>query len=436
MARPVEANPPSVYFHFWWPLALTGWLALLVQQVQNGVVARWQDAAGELAVFAIAGSLFSMFGDLLAFLSQTSNALGRNRDSRRSVLRFTLALCGALSLPVCFMAFSPGGDRLVRLLFRVDDAMLAAVRSCLAWLSPLVLLNGFREYAIGLLLQARRTRTITTVNLAAAASSLAALFIGLRLGYRPALVLAASLSISTALQACIFWILARRLRGRFAREGTKARPWGEIFAFFWPTALTSLIFSLSRPVIFSFASRAPDPVITIAALRIAFDFAILFQNPLNQVRHLFITFGFKGLAGVRRFVIRLTFVSIGAFALVAFTPLGDFLMAHLLGSRGEMTRRALEAIRPLVPIPIFITVRNYYHGLAMLHRKTLAMAVGSLGRFTAIYLSASLFFMAGGLGHVSGAACLMFGFFAEMLLVLVFARGMGTGERGERLPQE
>lgn len=418
-------------YQFWWPLALTGFLGHGVNQIQNGVAARWQDAAAELAIYAIAGSLFSLFGDLLSFLSQTSNALGRNARSRADVQAFMIRLCALLSLPIVFMAFLPGGDHLIRLLFRVDEGMLSAVRLCLAWLSPLVMLHGFREHAIGLLLQARRARTITVLNIAMAAVSLGVLAGGLLLGFRPALVLSASQCIATALQCVALFALISRHREAFAKEGRQGRSRREIFAFFWPTALTSLIFSLSRPVIFSFASRAPDPVLTIASLRVAFDFAVIFNNPLNQVRHLFITFGFKGLAVARRFIAMVAGTSTGLFALVAFTPLGGWVLGVLLGA-GPMTPRAVQSVVFLVPIPIFITVRNYYHGLAMLHHKTLAMAVGSLARFSAIYLGASLFFMTGRLDHQTGAVCLSLGFLAEMLFVLVFARGMSLAPREEK----
>ena len=39
----------------------------------------------------------------------------------------------------------------------------------------------------------------------------------------------------------------------------------------------------------------PDGLLTIAALRVAFDFSMIFQQAANQFRHFFITFGFTDL---------------------------------------------------------------------------------------------------------------------------------------------
>lgn len=40
------------YWRFYWPLALTGMVTLVGRQFQNGVLASYEDAAGELAAFA------------------------------------------------------------------------------------------------------------------------------------------------------------------------------------------------------------------------------------------------------------------------------------------------------------------------------------------------------------------------------------------------
>lgn len=410
------------YFSFWWPLAITGWIGHAVGQAQNGAVVRWQDGVAEIALFTVASSLFSLFGDLLSFMSQTVNTLGRNPLSRRVVLRFTLTLCSALTLPLLALAFLPGGDWVIGVLFKISGERLETVRLLLALLSPLAILQGLRDYGTGLLLQASRTKAVIALQIISAALTLGSLFGGLASGHRPSLVLAFSGLVTTAIHALLVLILAKRWGRELAQEKAIPVTGKSIFSFFWPTALTSLIFSLSRPIIFSFASRGADPFTTIAALRVAFDFAILFNNPLNQVRHLYLTFGSKELPQVRRFVMYLTGVSVGIFALVAFSPLGSWVMQGILGGGPGLWPRASEALMPLVPIPFFISMRNHYHGLAMLGRKTLGMAVGSLGRFSAIYVAASLLFMSGFLNHITGAACLAFGFFAEMILVMVFGR--------------
>ena len=49
------------YWRFFWPLSLTGLAMLLARQFQNGAVARYPDATHELAVYALATSVFGFF---------------------------------------------------------------------------------------------------------------------------------------------------------------------------------------------------------------------------------------------------------------------------------------------------------------------------------------------------------------------------------------
>lgn len=421
------------YFGYWWPLAITGWIAQLVSQVQNGMTVRLQDGVAEIALFTVAASLLHMFGDLLSFMSQTVNTLGRNHKSRRAVLTFIFRICGILTLPILVLAWLPAGDDWVGALFKLETADRNLVRDCLRILSPMVFLGGLRDYGMGLLLQERRTRAIIVLQGILAGVTLGTLLGALSLGLRVSMALCLSTVLATATQAALSLFLARRWARDLARESGAAVTQKEIFAFFWPTAMTSLIFSLSRPIIFAFASRGANPLPTIAALRVAFDFAILFNNPLNQVRHLYLTFGVKELEGVKRFVKILTAACVGIFALVAFTPVGTWVMKGIVGTHETLWPMASQALMPLVAIPFFISVRNHFHGMAMLERKTLGMAVGSLGRFAAIYLAASLFYMTGLMNHVAASACLAVGFFAEMALVMIFARAnaLAPDERGD-----
>ena len=69
----------------------------------------------------------------------------------------------------------------------------------------------------------------------------------------------------------------------------------ELAHFFIPVSTTGVMFALSRPILFAFVARVPDGLLTIAALRVAFDFSMIFQQAANQFRHFFITFGFTDM---------------------------------------------------------------------------------------------------------------------------------------------
>jgi hypothetical protein len=134
---------------------------------------------------------------------------------------------------------------------------------------------------------------------------------------------------------------------------------------------------------------------------------------LNQFRHLFITFGANETGQVRKFMQQVTVWVVGAMALVAATPLSALLFSRLLGLDPGLTAMARQTLWVLVFIPIAISFRNYYHGLALVQRRTAGMALGSAMRIGAIFLSAAALLSLHWLNHVTAAATLVLGFTAE-----------------------
>ncbi|MBN1675557.1 MAG: hypothetical protein JXR37_31235 [Kiritimatiellae bacterium] len=416
------------YLAFYWPLALMGMATLIGRQFQNGTLSRYPNASRELATFAYAASTFELFAAALGFLPQMINVLGRSRAARRVCLRFTLLVCVLLSLPVAFMAFTPGGGALVARVFSIGGARLAAVVLYLRWLCPLVLIGGLRHHYTGLLVQARRTGVVTVLNVTDLATTAAVLVAGFHAGWRPVRTLAtARLTASVLVLALTYGAHKTRYDPALSASGERIT-YRQAWSFFWPVALTSIMFALSRPILYSFVSRAPGSEPHVAALRVAFDFALIFHMPVNSLRHLFATFGTEDLAGVRRFMVRLLLGVVGLMALVACTPLNTFVLRDLLGVEGEVLVMARDAVRILCLVPLVVAVRNYYHGLALVSRRTVSMGVGSLCRNGLIYLAAWAAYAQGALDHLWAAMILVFGFTAETAGV-VLARYAGARRR-------
>jgi hypothetical protein len=184
-------------------------------------------------------------------------------------------------------------------------------------------------------------------------------------------------------------------------------------------ALTSVMFSLSRPILYSFLGRLEDPQPTIAAMRVGFDFAMIFHNLLNQFRHLFVTFGGEDLAGVRRFMVRVTAAVVGGMVIVAASPVSTFVLREWIGVADAVLAMTRQALLVLCLLPAVVTFRNYFHGLAMVRRRTGPMGAGAIGRNVATYLLCLALFSVGWLNHVTAAATLVAGFVAETIVVVL-----------------
>ncbi len=411
------------YWRFYWPLLMMSLAMVVARQLQNATLARYPQAVREIVVFAYASSVYWIFNAVLAFVPQMTNVLGRSGRSRAVCLRFTVAVCLALTAPLLVLSFTPAGPLVLAALFDIEGPVLADVVRYLRLLSPLILLNGLRHFYTGLLVQAKRTGVVAMLNVAYVLLMLGVLLVGFHLGWNPAVTLVSAQAVPLAVQMVWSWHLCRMMNVRTLNSEGDEVSYRKALAFFWPVALTGVMFSITRPIIYSFAGRLEDPQPMVAALRVGFDLSMLFQMTSNQFRHVFVTFGHRNLAGLRRFMRRVVLVVTGLMLVTAVTPLKTLFIGHVLGWKPPVLEMAGHVFLVLCPVPLVIAWRNYYHGLAMVHRRTAGMFVGGISRNATAYLCCWGLLAMGHLTSASAAAVLVCGFFAEALAVIVYTRG-------------
>ena len=410
------------YLKFYWPLALTGLVLLLSRQFQNGVLARYPDAVRELAIYAFASGVFFILNAALVFVPQMANVLARSPRAHRVCLRFTLAACLLLSVPLVLLAFSPAGEALLAWIYGIEGATLQAVVKYLRYLLPLILIHGLRQYYTGMLVQAKRTGTVTILNVVYVAAVIGLLILGLTRRWQPVTTLALAQVVASAiylvLAFCLYVALYRFPAARDRRKLT----YREALSFFWPVATTSTMFALSRPIIYAFVARTPSSLTGVAALRVGFDFAMIFHSPLNQLRHFFVTFRRDDPAGKRKFVAWVTLGLTVLMLAVAATPVSGLVFRGLLNVHGEVLHMARHVLLILCLMPLIVTVRNAFHGGLMNRRRTNGMAVGGICRLLAIYAACWVLHAAGWLNHAAAAGVLLLGFAAETVVAAISVR--------------
>ena len=412
----------SQYWRFYWPLALTGVAMVLAIQFQNAALARYPEAVTELAVFALASGTFALFHAGLNFTAQLSTVYARSPTGTRRSRRFVAAASLALMLPLLVLTHTGAGLELIGRVYGIDRDLVARVAQYLTLMAPILFVTGQRGFYTGMLVQTRLTGFVTALNVGHLAITVAALVAGFSLGWQPvytlvgAQILAASAHwLGSALVCRAFYVPPSQPEHEQLRYGELAR-------FFWPVTITGLMFATSRPVLFAFVSRTPDGIASIAALRIAFDFSMMFQQAANQFRHFFVTFGLDDLPTKRRFM---ALVGVGItlmMAAVALTPLSEWVLEELMGIPRAVLLRSVDVILVMCLLPTIILVRNYYHGHLMVWRRTGGMAVGGILRVCGIALLAQLLHAAGLLDHIAAALTLLLGFAIETALVFVATR--------------
>ena len=406
------------YWAFYWPLALTGAVTVLGTQIQNGVLARMEDAAAALAAYAVAQAVLSLFNAAQAFAPQLTTRFARGPEAtarvRGFILGISLALAGLVALLATF------GQPLIIASFSLSPALQAQTFAFLLALAPIVWLNGLRFYLVGRLIQQERTGRVTVLNGVHLTVLIVSLAAGLALRLDPVLTLVGAQALAGLVHATL--AIGALRPGAEAAAGSEAESeevpsYQRLRAFFGPVVLTGIMFALSRPILYAAIGGTGDGILTIAALRIAFDFTFFFQQAANQFRHFFVTFGLDAMAEKRRFMIRVALGLTLAMALTAFTPLGPLLIAEGIGAEAEVTRRALAALQVMTLLPLLIILRNLFHGILMVEERTGGMALGSILRVLTIAGLAQLLTPVGLLTPSTAAWTLLAGFATETAVV-------------------
>jgi hypothetical protein len=410
------------YWRFYWPLALTGGAMVLAGQFQNGVLARYPEAVTELAVYALASGTFGLLHAGVNFVSQMSNVYARSEHGRRAAQSFVLLASFLLTVLLAVLAFTPLGPTFLHAIYNTNAEMTGRVISYLQLFVPLIVIDGMRQFRLGLLVQCKMTGRVTLLNVIQLTTTIVCLLAGFNAQLPAPYVLVGSQFIASSLHLILLsWIVRRdyRLPDKPEHEDLQ---YAELLRFFLPVATTGVMFAISRPVLYALIARTPDAIVSIAAMRVGFDVATLFQVTANQFRHFFVTFGNTDLPEKRRFMLLIGIAITAVMLLIAATPISNFILSDLIGITGDVLNYAREVLLWMCLLPALILWRNYYHGLLMVARKTNGMAMGGMMRVGGIYLFAQFLYLADALDYRTGTIILLLGFVLEATVVSVFYR--------------
>ena len=198
----------------------------------------------------------------------------------------------------------------------------------------------------------------------------------------------------------------------------------EVWVFFWPLALTTAMFTLSRPIINQLVTVAGEygdgslwSEEMLAALAVAFSFAMIFQMTINQLRNVYVTFALERPEDTLAFSRQLITILTGVMCFLGVTPAAALFFEYLQGVTGRPLEWALLNYYGLCAVPIVVGLRNHYHGLAMAHRRTRIMGLASIARNVSIFAAGWMLIWTGQFEPWAGALLLLVGFFVEAWIV-------------------
>jgi len=174
----------------------------------------------------------------------------------------------------------------------------------------------------------------------------------------------------------------------------------EVSWFFFPLLLNVQMMSISHSVINAALARVSDAVTALAAFAVAMVLHIFISAPSYQ-NHTITIAMVRGRASLRAtayFILLMAVLIAILLALLAFTPVGSFVLRDLLGVTPAVADGARTVLAILVPLPFVTGLRGFSQGLISQARRT-----GLISFATGVRIGALFALLWLGHSHFTGA---------------------------------
>ncbi len=427
------------FTRFLLPLAITSIVLELGTQALNAGMARVPQATTTLASFGVAWGLVLFLTSPLAQARELGLVMGDGPAARKQVRRFVVITGIILTLGLGLLALTPLGHVAIEELHNIDSTLGTAVRTVLFWLMPYPLIRGLSLYHAGLLIRHRRTALVSYAIIASIGTSVVTVFLLLPLPAITAVPIRlpifgvyAGILVELAVILWGFYSTLRREAQQQQGVEPAARPlvdlaptYAAIVRFFWPLALIMMIQEFSRPLINLYVSRQSDGPEALAVLAVVYILGRIPYGWLNDIRNLAAAFRHEAdsLRAIRRFAIGCTLLSMGMMIVLFWTPLREVILRQWIGLDPLLAEFSRVPLYVFVCFSAVVAVRAYYHGLALIERRTPALAPSAPMRLAAIWLTLLLLPLFQISGATLGVIALLNGFIGETATVWWSVRG-------------
>jgi hypothetical protein len=210
-----------------------------------------------------------------------------------------------------------------------------------------------------------------------------------------------------------------------------------IFLFWLPLFASWLLMTAEGPMITATLNRLPEQIIMVAAAGIVISLAVALESPIINLlaTSTRLVNDRQSYLMVRRFTVHwmigLTILSF----LLAFTPLFDLLVRTLMGVPAEIADWVQVGLKIMVFWSAAIAWRRFLQGVLIKHKRTSAVALGTVIRLVSGFITAVTLAVLTSLpGIVVGALVWMVGVVVEAIYVTWAVRPITGGTLAEQKP--
>lgn len=380
-------------FLFWIPLAAT-WIMMSVEgPFLAALVARMSNPEYNLAAYGVAFSFALIIEAPVILLMSASTSLVRGKYSFCKLRNFTYSLnfivtvlMLVISIPSIFYFIA---ETLINLPVEVAKLTHTAIIILIPWPGAI----GYRRFYQGILIRNNLTRRVaygTIVRISSMSLTALALFIFVRVD--GVVIAAAALSVAVTCEAVASKIMAYKVvaalkAGDYEGDENADLTYSQIFRFYYPLALTSILTLGVQPMVTFFIGQSRMPIESLAVLPVVVFFVFIFRSfgmSFQEAGIALLGKKMEGFAALRKFVIIAGLMAVAALAVIALTPLSALWFHNVSGLSDKLTSLAHLPLIILILIPGTSFLLSFQTAVLVEAKNTKPISIATGIEFTVI----------------------------------------------------
>ena len=358
-------------FLFWLPL-FASWLLMTSEgPIISTAINRLPNEVVMLAAQGIVVSLSVTIESPIINLLATSTALGKDRPAYLLLRKFTVHWMVLLTGITIAIAFTPLFGLLVVDLLGVPQDVAFWVRPGLRIMTFWSAAIAWRRFLQGIMIRFNQTRKVAWGTVVRLAFSGTTVFVLALWSSLPGVIIGSSALMAGVLAEAAYATIAVRpiLNNELGQESllekSERLSYGELFWFHLPLAATSVLVLLVQPIVAFSLARLPNPVISLAAWPVVFQFMLVARAAAFALPEVVIALsnGEESFKPMRRFTYVLALGNTVLMLLVVMTPLLDTYLLGVQDLTVPVSELASSGLILFVPLPALTALTSWIRGL-------------------------------------------------------------------------
>ena len=382
---------------FWIPLAAT-WLMMSFEgPYLSALIARLPEPKFNLAAYGIAFSLALIFEAPVIMMMSASTSLVKDYHSFRQLKKFNYLLIFFLTSLIILFVVPPVFYFVTENLIGLPDNVAHLTHIAVLILIPWPASIGFRRFYQGILISNGHTRLVAYGTVIRLLSMSLTAFILFKVSNVPGVIVgAASLTTAVLCEA-----IASKIMTLGIIKKIKSRPdidenilsQKEIFIFYYPLALTSLLTLGIQPFVTFFIGQSRMAIESFAVMPVVTSLVFIFRALGLSYQEVVIALSgekFEGFEQLKKFAVKLAIIAAGILMIIAFSPLAELWFSEVSGLSDSLTEFAKLPLMIMSFFPAFTVLISFQRAVLVKAKETKQITYGTAIEFIGIIIVVSV----------------------------------------------